>query len=110
MADELKNAQPIPSREPHGEPLEMKVQHLVKVTEHHLLRGHCPKCGKVITTDHPQAITDYEKGKDVKAHCTHCYHRLNTPGKSRLVTATTPGGNRHARRQAAVIKGKVNGS
>jgi len=66
------------------EPIDLKVEHRVAVTQHHFLVGNCPACGAEIKTDHPGAIQAFEQGKPVRSHC-ECGQRFTVPGRSRLI-------------------------
>jgi hypothetical protein len=88
----------------------MRVDHLVQVTQRHMLKGKCPACGSDISTDHPDAIKAFDAGRDQQSKCG-CGALLNVLGSSKILTPNgggtvaqlNAGPNRHQRRANLVL-------
>lgn len=81
------------------DPVEIEVQHFKQVVEHHTLEGVCSSCGNEIKTNHPQAVMDYENGKDINGSCT-CGQRFVAKGRSKIIKPKDIG--------RVVVPGKAN--
>lgn len=88
-----------------NDPIELKVNHTVHVTEHHWLESKCGACGADVKTDHPQAVQSYEKGITAKAHCDMCGQPFTVPGRVKIHKATRLPSPAERRQQLRSLRG-----